>query len=296
MPPRPIVVLVVLGWLATAVWLATEKWLPWLRPVDEPGFAVELADEVAPQYASWSLHRRGKKIGNAETRMAPRKDGHFELSTRLRDLELATGPAVIKVPLFHTIRTVARDGDLVSLTARATLLARVFGAELKIEAIVEGSVQGNEFRGTCEFDLGSGPTKQPLEPIPLISKAAFSPFEPLQKYPPLRAGQTWRVSTVDPVSEALDGALRQVASRMLADAFQGKAPFGLPARRPAKELLARVLADTEDVVHRGKSRACWVIVFHGDELTAKTWVDVTDGRVLRQEATGMGDTVLLQRE
>ncbi|HJZ94686.1 MAG TPA: hypothetical protein VKE40_27720, partial [Gemmataceae bacterium] len=201
MPPRLIVATIVAGWLATAGWFASEKWLPWLRTSDEPAFVVELADEVATQQASWLLYRKEKRIGAAETRMAPRKDGTFDLTTRLRDLEVSYGVADVKMPVFSTTRTVTRSGDLLRLDARAVMIvrARLLGVDLKTDATVRGEVIGNEFRGECEYDYGSGKTKHPLDPIRLVSKNAFSPLQPFQKFPPLRPGQTWRVSNLDPV-------------------------------------------------------------------------------------------------
>jgi hypothetical protein len=290
MPPRLIVATIVAGWLATAGWFASEKWLPWLRTSDEPAFVVELADEVAPQQASWLLYRKDKRIGAAETRMAPRKDGTFELSTRLRDLELSYGVADVKMPVFQTTRTVTRNGDLLRLDARAVMIvrARLLGVDLKTDATIRGEVTGDEFRGECEYDYGSGKTKHPLEPIRLVSKNAFSPLQPFQKFPPLRPGQTWRVSNLDPVSDALDGALKQVIYKQ----------FGLRLTIPEqpRELLAQVQEETEPVTHRGKTHTCRVIVYRAEKVIARTWVDVEDGKVVRQEASLLGETMALQRE
>src|SRR4051794_29495392 len=111
MPPRLVVAAVVAGWLATLGWLAHDTWLPWLRPADEPAFVVDMADEVAPEHFAWSVYRKDKRIGSAETRFAPRKDGLFELTTRLRDLEVDFGPlARVKIPVFATTRHVNRQG------------------------------------------------------------------------------------------------------------------------------------------------------------------------------------------
>jgi hypothetical protein len=290
MPPRLIVATIVAGWLATAGWFASEKWLPWLRTSDEPAFVVELADEVAPQQASWLLYRNHKRIGAAETRMAPRKDGTFELSTRLRDLELSYGVADVKMPVFNTTRTVTRNGDLLRLDARAVMIVRTrpLGVDLKTDATIRGEVTGDELRGECEYDYGSGKMKHSLGSIRLVSKNAFSPLQPFQKFPPLRPGQTWRVSNLDPVSDALDGALKQVIYKQ----------FGLRLAVPEqpRELLAEVQTETEAVTHRGKTHTCRVIVYRAEKVTARTWVDVEDGKVVRQEATLMGETMALQRE
>jgi hypothetical protein len=297
MPPRLVVAAVVAGWLATVGWLAHDKWLPWLRPSDEPAFVVEMADEVAPEHFSWSVHRKGKRIGSAETRFAARKDGLFELTTRLRDLEVDYGSlARVKMPVFATTRHVARDGELVTLEAKAVMHVQSFGTEIKVDATIQGHVDGDRFVGACEYEYGGGKSTYPLEPIRLVSKNAFSPLQPVQKYPPLRSGQTWRASNIDPVSDALEGAMRQVVSKMLAAEFGGKTPVSLPAARRPTELLARVQADTEEIPTRAGRHVCRVIVFEGGDVTARCWVDVADGRVVRQEAKGAGETFVLQRD
>jgi hypothetical protein len=297
MPPRWVVAAVVAGWMAAIGWLAHDKWLPWLRPADEPAFVIEMADEVAPEHFSWAIYRRDKRIGSAETRFAPRKDGTFEMTTRLRDLELDYGSfAHVKMPVFATTRHVTRAGELIDLEARASMQVKSFGAEIKIDTTVQGHVEGNQFVGECDYDYGGGKATYSLEPIRLVSKNAFSPLQPGQKYPTLRPGQTWRATNIDPVSDALDGAMRQVLSRMMAEAFHGKSPLALPAPDRPKELLARVQNDTEAVAVRDKTYTCRVIVFEGGDVRARVWVDVSDGRVVRQEAGGFGEVLVLQRD
>src|SRR4051812_27905233 len=96
MPPRLVVAAVAAGWLATVGWLAHDKWLPWLRPADEPAFRIELADEVAPEHASWVVLRQDRRVGSAETKFAPHKDGLFEMSSRLREVDFSMSFVQIK--------------------------------------------------------------------------------------------------------------------------------------------------------------------------------------------------------
>ncbi|MBO0698209.1 MAG: hypothetical protein J2P46_07435 [Zavarzinella sp.] len=288
MPPRLVVAAIVIGWVAAVGWLAAEKWRP-TRADQAPAFVVELADEVAPQQATWLLTRSDKRIGIAETYMAPRKDGLFDLRTRLRDLELDSGAVQVKVPVFLVTRTVTRTGDLVSLDARANNISVLrSGSEDKVDAGLRGRVHGDALHAT--FEPGAGKPAQPLAPIPLVSKAAFSPYLPLAKYPPLRPGQTWRTADIDPVGELL-----YAVRAMLGPAAAEGSP--LPDRRPPTEVVARVEDGPNEITTpRGQRRACSVIVFQGDGLTAKVWVDVVDGRVLRHEAYGLGETIALVRD
>lgn len=297
MPPRLVVAAVVAIWLATLGWLAHDRWLPWLQPADEPAFVVEMADEVAPEHFTWTVYRKDKRIGGAETRFAARKDGTFEMTTRLRDLEIDYGTlARVKMPVFATTRYVTRTGELIRLEGKAVFQVKSFGTDIKVDTTITGQVEGDQFVGECEYDYGGGKAKAPLEPIRLVSRNAFSPLQPGQKYPPLRPGQTWRATNIDPVNDALEGAMRQVVNRMLQDAFQGKASIGLPTTKRPTELLARVQDETETVTSNNKSYTCRVIVFEAGDVKARVWVDVTDGRVVRQEAGGYGEALVLQRD
>ncbi len=288
MPPRLAVFAIVAAWLTALGWLAFEKWLPWLRSGTEPAFALDLADEVAPQHATWIVYRKDKRIGSAETRMAPKKDGTFELTSRMRDLNLKIGPVEIRIPLFLTTRTVNRDGELIGLNARTLIQFSGVGVDMKADATLECRVVGDQLVGECEFDSGSGKTVAPIEPIPLVSKAAYSPFQPLQKFPPLRPGQAWRAANVDPVSDALKVVMQQVLKKELG--------FAVPFPDQPKELLARVEDETEVIENRGKAYTCWVIVYRARGISAKTWVDIADGKVIRQEASGLGEALIMQRD
>jgi hypothetical protein len=293
MPPRWVVAAVVAGWLAALGWLAHDAWLPWLRPADEPAFVVEVADEVAPEHFSWTLSRNGQRVGSAETRLAPRKDGRFELTTRLRDLEVGYGKvARFKFQAFAITRLVTPAGDQLTLDGKGVVQVTVQGHEAKIEAAVRRRVEGDQSVGEAEFDHAGSVTRTALEPVRLVSRNVVIPLQPGQKYPPLRPGQTWRATHVDPLFEAMAGALRVAVS----DRLPGALPDGLGAPRPPAVLLAQVQTDTEEVGGRDRVHTCRVIVFEGDGVRVRTWVDVADGRIVRQEAGYHGETIVLQRE
>jgi len=288
MPPRLFVTGVVVCWLAAMGWLVVERWLPWWKPEERPPFAYDLADEVAPEHASWKLYRQGQRAGSAETVMAPHKDGTFQLTTRLRDLDVSRGAATIKMPIFTATRNVNRSGDLLTLEAKAVMEVRGLGLDLRIDVSLHGRVEGDEFLGECEFESAGEKWHELLEPIRLVSKNAFSPLLPQHKFPPLRSGQTWRVANIDPVSDALSGAMRQVIGKKLGVSF--------PGTRQPKELLARVLPQTEVITVGDNTYTCRVIEYLADRVESKTWVDVEDGKVIKQEASGIGETLVLVRE
>ena len=90
--------------------------------------------------------------------------------------------------------------------------------------------------------------------------------------------------------------MQQVMAKLWADALPGKPPSGLGTSRRPTELLARVEAETEQVAAPGKSYTCRVIALEGGDVKARVWVDTADGRIIRQEASGFGDVIVLQRE
>ena len=61
-------------------------------------------------------------------------------------------------------------------------------------------------------------------------------------------------------------------------------------------VLAQVEAETEVVNMRDGAVTCRVIRFEGDRVKVRSWVDVADGRIVRQEADYDGEVIVLQRE
>jgi hypothetical protein len=285
MPPRLVVVAIVGAWLAAIGWLIAGRLQ---KPADRPPFAIDLADEVAPQHASWIIFRDGKQVGHAETRIAPRKDGTFELTTRLRDLNLSRDHIELKIPLVAVTRVVSHDGDLRSVEAKALMNVQGPGLDGHVDATIRGRAVGADFVCDCELDTGSGKIVEPLDPVPLGAATTFAPLEPLHKYPPLRVGQSWRLSNVDTVSEGLSLAFRQAVTKKIGVELGGP---GAP-----KEVRARVTADTEEIIHRERTYVCRMIVFEADRVIARVWFDITDGKVIRQEATVLGQVLILQRD
>jgi hypothetical protein len=45
-----------------------------------------------------------------------------------------------------------------------------------------------------------------------------------------------------------------------------------------------------------KTHTCWAIEYLAERVTSKTWVDIEDGKVVKQEANGIGETLVLMRE
>ncbi len=297
MPTRWITTLIILVWLGTLTWVSYRQWGHLLYPEEQPKMRVELADEVAPEHASWVLERKGQKIGNANTAKVPRKDGGFNVSSMLSQFDTNIGPVTVTIEQFNTTRSVNRAWEIETVKARAVLRIKMAGLNLKVDAKIDGKVEGTEFISECDFDSEMGKVKEKLQPIPLSTRKANTPLQPTHRFENLRPGQRWTEPNIDPVSEALSAATRQVINKLVASALEGgKLPFKLPEIATPKELKAEVLAETETLDYGPEKVTCWVIEYTAKDVKSRTWVDTRDGKIIQQEATGMGDKLLMRRE
>jgi hypothetical protein len=113
----------------------------------------------------------------------------------------------------------------------------------------------------------------------------MNPMQPLNRLSGMRPGRRWAILQNDPLAEAIYALVGEVLKQT---------KIGLPDRKPT-ELIAEVKRDPEPLDRPIGRVMCWVIEYRGDAPVARTWVSVEDGRVLRQEAFGMGD-LRLDRE
>jgi hypothetical protein len=74
-----------------------------------------------------------------------------------------------------------------------------------------------------------------------------------------------------------------------------KLPAKLAGAAP-KEVLVKVLAEPQIFTQGQMSIPCYVIDYHSDDISGRTLVQVSDGKVLLQEVSSLGDRVALKRE
>lgn len=291
MPARSLCVAIVAGWLATMGWLGYRDIAPGLRAGQPPPFTIDLADE-AQEHAlkiRWAILRATAggetRIGRAKTWVAYRAaDDTFELHNETRDLALGGLVLSVRVPLMTTVYRVRPDGTLVQMTAAIDAKVRAALSNLDLHATVDGNVRDGRFlaRGVLEA-AGWGRHDVELPAVPVAANGTvLNPLHPVNRIAGLRPGQEWRMPLVDPLADA-------VAAHVARD---------LPAFKPTPRFLnAAVRAEPQTIVYEGRDVPCLVIEYRGDDdLAARTFVRQSDGLVLRQEATGFGDRVILQRE
>jgi hypothetical protein len=179
-------------------------------------------------------------------------------------------------------------------TLKATVTAGGVGLfDATATADVSGVVRDGYLYGHCMVRSPLGDVSQPLDPVPVPAGQVLNPLLPVNKLRDVRPGRRWLVYEVNPLADALaalgQGLLKQHA---------GAAVAGMAARTGGREPLVAEVSDRPEPLTRrnDKTADCWVIEYRGESLTAKTWVAVTDGKVLRQEAAGQGETLRLERE
>jgi hypothetical protein len=280
MPPRIVVGFIIAFWLGAVGYLAYREWLPWLRADSAPPFTVELADEAAPQHARWSIWRGDQKIGNLTTRMTYLKDDSFELFSAIDNLEIRQFGVETKVSKLVTSQHVTREGQLRGLSSRLQLWIAAFGQKFEIVAIVDGEVRDGKLYARCALESPLGGASRVLEPIALESGSMLNPLQPVARVK-VRPGQRWKITNVDPLATAIEASFGQL--RM------GRAVS------PPKTLLAEV-SEARILEHAGKKISCYVIEYRSDDAAGSSWVQVDDGKVLRQEVNWSGERMTLLRE
>ena len=264
-----------------------------------PPLLIDLADEatqLAPTF--WTVYRGDQKVGRLGTRMKyDGQDDTFLFVSTYSDLKMDFDAGklfqlAVHVPNLETAVTVGRAGDLRAQTMKGKLTAKLGGVPVATAtAEVNGLVTNGMLIGQSKLDSPLGSLNQPLEPTRVPSGQVLNPLLPVNRLQDVRPGRRWVIREVDPLKDAIEALVRQVAKQ--SDLAAGLLPPGGQRR----ELVAVVLADPESIPRpENQAVSCWVIEYRGEDVAARTWVSRQDGRVLRQEATGFGERLRFERE
>lgn len=283
MPTRPVVALIVAFWLATLALVGWRDMWPRLSASGPPPIAVDLSDE-ATQYVpvKWRVLRGGKPIGTLTTKLAYQdSDDTFEFTSQYKDVRIDEGGVELLIPEMTTRTRVNRSGSLREQAMTGSLRLGDFRAEVS----VDGRNENGTFTGRCKLDSPLFKVNEPLAPVPVKDGQALNPLQPVNRIAGIRAGQRWIVQEIDPLGEAL--------AALFNERFKGVVP-----ERKREPLLAEVSSQTETLTwgRRANDSECQVIEYRSGDARARTWVRISDGRVLRQEAALMGDRIALERD
>jgi hypothetical protein len=295
MPSRPITIAIIAFWLSTAGWFVVRDLVPAWRSGEPPPYTIEMADEALPQVVRtrWSCTLNGQSIGGELfTVFASKPDDYaYELTATCKQFTMQftfpIGPVRILVQDYVDRIRISQDGELRSIATTGSLVAQVAG--LRFEGRFERSAEVRHGRLERHVVLeadGLGKYSPDLPPTDPPHGSVLNPMHPLPRISGLRAGQTWRQPLVDPRVDMLQAVCDQM----------GLGKLTALARRP-EMLLAVVLPELQSLRWENQDQPCLVIEFRdGEECVARTWVRQSDGMVLRQEAGGHGEKLMLQRE
>jgi hypothetical protein len=294
MPSRPAVVGILLFWLATAGYVFHRDIYPRLFADAPPPLLIDLADEatqLAPTF--WTVSRGSERVGRLGTRMRYDADtDRFRFVSTYTDLKLSFGGRVgvgVRIPSLEITVIVTRAGELRGQNLTGSLSATVAGVPLgSAKADVAGRVADGLLVGGGRITSPLGDFEQAFDPTPVPAGQVLNPLLPVNRLQDVRPGRRWVVREVNPLADAVAAVVQQVGKKTNSEVALGL----LSQVGPRPELVGEVLADPEDVPRKdGPDISCWVIVYRGEQVAARTWVSRADGRVLRQEAR-MGDEVV----
>lgn len=299
MPSRLGLALIVAFWLAVMGYVGHRDLWPRFFAEAAPTTRIDLSDEATQSVpARWSIYRGAQKIGTLRTLMAYAPgDNTFVFTSTYRDLRFDVSSLKCVVPELESVVTVSRDGEFRGQSMKGKLQAKVMVGPIALfdadaTANVTSRVENGMLVGECKLESPLGNLDQPLQPVPVRGGQVLNPLQPVNRLNGIRPGRRWLVYEVNPLADAMtalaQGLIRKHAQTSLANF--------LPSAGDKPPLVATVAGDPVTLDRPTGGVECWLIEYRGEKATARTWVAVADGRVLRQEASGQGETLRLERE
>jgi hypothetical protein len=293
MPTRRVIVLILLFWLATTSYVAYRDLWPRLHAAGPPPVGIDLADEASQTVPiRWSIRRGEQKVGRlVTTTRYIEADDTFRFVNEYKQLVLDAGLVKGVIPDLTTIVRVTRGGDLREQSLDGKIEISLPGGVRLADATarIQGRVIEGQLIADCEISSSIGSFQQRLDPVPVPRGQPFNPLLPVNRITGVEPGLSWMVALDDPLRDAIVVAARKVLKDV------GAGGFKLPDQQP-EPLFAEVLSDQQDLDWHGHAVPCWVIEYRQTERVGRTWVRVSDGKVLKQEAFLKGETMTIERD
>lgn len=294
MPSRPTVAAILAFWLTTTALVTYRDLWPRLFASGPPPIAVDLEDE-ARQFTpvGWVVYRGDQKAGRLTTRIVHQDSDDTLLFTHhYTQVQFDFSSVRIVLPDLTNVTRMTRSGELREQSMQGQLVVQLVGrggqttslGEARVK--VEGRVVDGQFVGHCDLESPLFKVNRDLDPVAVPGGHALNPLQPVNRIANVRPGQRWLVREVNPLDEALGALFKQQL---------GNSGIALPEKK-RELLIAEVGTEPQPLRWNGEDVPCWVIEYRGGDVRAKTWVRASDGKVLRQEAFGMGERIALERE
>lgn len=299
MPSRMISAVIVLFWAATLGWFGYRELWPYWAAHEAPPFVIDLADEATVNNeVLWHIYRepaRGaapEEIGLARTYLRHiNDDDTFELSSEMVEVQLLKS---VRVPSLVNRYRVTRSGELRSVSAEGKLEVSFLRLPITGQATVSAVVRDGRLVRTAKIKVPALGTIEPkLEDVAAPRGSVLNPLHPVSRIKGLSPGRRWKMPIVDPLADMI-GPTINAASKQVTDS--GK-PLGIKLPESPRELSAEVLRELVKIGYERGEHDCYVIEYRGKdaEPVARTFVRVSDGLVLRQEASSMSERFYLER-
>lgn len=291
MPSRVAVAGIFAFWIAVTGFVAYRDIWPRVFATGPPPVTIELADEARQNVpAKWTLYRNGREVGRLTTLMKYLdNEDTFVFTYRYSELKLEQGDITLAASEAISEVKMTRAGALREQTMTGKIKASYRGADLaEGEITVHGTVANGMLSGRAELTSNYGNLAGDLDPVPVPKNGQpLNPLQPVNRLGGVRGGQEWVVHESNPLQDAIRDLLKKKVAEV---------GLRLP-EEPAKEsLVARVDRTQQALTVRGEDVLCWVIEYRRAEPVARTWVRVSDGKVMRQEAFEKGESLSFERE
>lgn len=281
MPTRYITLLIVVFWLAMTGWLFYRDVRPHVLPGAPPPFTISLVDEAEAQKNEgtyWSIVHGEQTMGYAITRVRYLdQTDSFELMCVYKLWVLGRFSSPTPNLVSDSTYRVSRDGELERI--RVDLKADLEPlASLRAGGHLEGQAVNGQLMLHARSDLGD--INQSIGPVDIRGRSSLlNPLQPLNRLSGLRRGQHWQMPMVGPLSDVLGAVVQK---------FPALSAFSAPR---VNYLDAQVLPDTVMLDRNdGKTQVeCLLVEYRGEDVTAHTWVGLSDDLVYQQEMARQGE-------
>lgn len=307
MPPRTWVVAITVFWLVTVGWLYQRDLWPRLRSDEPAPFSFDLADEariemndrplrsplgapfkpeIAPKGQTrpvqWGIQRNGEDFKDyTETRVLYRRRDHtleqiseLKLLPNERDVvrlnrDVGNDPLVRVECAFH----INWNGELLDVMGDIWVRGPGKPDQIKM-AQFDGVVRDGQLIPQWWIDEADGRKTTSMGPVPLSNRGGIlSTSHPPNRIIGLKVGQHWTVPLLD-----------------LMSVVRTRTP------QPVLQLEAQVDQDELGRPPNQTSIPCYLVTYrHQGSTCVRTWVQQSDGLVLRYEVLRPGDRLLFER-